>query len=56
MFRQMNFLKFKADAIRTDLDPKRPDPNAIERAECHLADAKALRDRIVQASARRAGQ
>jgi RNA polymerase primary sigma factor len=52
LFRRMNFLKYRADAIRSHLDPERPDAEAVERAESYLAQAHAVRDRIVHANMR----
>jgi RNA polymerase primary sigma factor len=52
LFRRMNFLKFRANAIRSKLNPEQPDAEAVELAERYLAEAKAVRDRIVQANMR----
>jgi RNA polymerase primary sigma factor len=52
LFRRMNFLRFKANAIRSSFDPDDPDAEAIERVERFLSEAQAIRDRIVQSNMR----
>ncbi len=52
LFRKMNYLKFRANVIRSSLDPEFPDPHAIETVESFLAEAQAVRDHIVKANTR----
>ncbi len=52
LFRRMNFLKFQANAIRSELDTEQPDADAVDKAERCLEEAQAIRDRIVQANMR----
>lgn len=52
LFRSMNFLKYKANALRSSIDPDNVDREVLETAEQLLADATVVRDRIVQANTR----
>lgn len=52
MFRRMNYLKYRANALRATLDPDEPDVEALAEAERLLDEAQALRDEIVRANAR----
>lgn len=52
LFRRMNYLKFKANAIRSNLDSEHLDMEALEQAECALEEAGAIRDRILQSNTR----
>ena len=52
LFRRMNYVKFQAEAIRSRLDPEQADVDAMEQVDQLLAEAKKLRDRIVQANMR----
>lgn len=52
LFRKMNYLKFRANALRSRLDPERPEPKLIERIESLLAEADEIRDHILQANMR----
>jgi RNA polymerase primary sigma factor len=52
LFQRMNYLKFRANAIRAQLDPKRPNRRALEKAESFLAQASAVRDTIIRANMR----
>ncbi len=52
LFREMNYLKFRANAVRTQLNPRRPNPKLIVQAERWLAEARAIRDHLVQANMR----
>jgi RNA polymerase primary sigma factor len=52
LFRQMNFLKFRANLIRGGLNEDQPDADAIESAEQLLEAAQQVRDRIVQSNMR----
>ena len=52
LFRKMNYLKFRANVLRSRLDPERPVVKLIERIESLLAEADAVRDHILQANMR----
>jgi RNA polymerase primary sigma factor len=52
LFRRMNYLKFRAHALRMQLNPDRPNRKALEAAERFLAEAMAVRDRIIRANVR----
>ena len=48
----MNYLKFRANSLRSRLDPDRPDSEAVERCERLLKAANLLRDRIIRSNMR----
>jgi RNA polymerase primary sigma factor len=48
----MNYLKFRANALRVKLDPDQPDADIVVEAESLLQKATELRDRIVRANIR----
>ena len=52
LFKSMNYLKYKANALRSAIDPNDVDMEMLETGEQLLADATAIRDRIVQANTR----
>jgi RNA polymerase primary sigma factor len=52
LFRLMNYCKFRANAIRTQLDPDRPDAELLQEAESFLRHARQARDHIVTANMR----
>lgn len=52
LFRKMNYLKYRANALRATLDPKRPNLERMQRMERFLAEAEAARDQIVRANMR----
>lgn len=52
LFRRMNFAKYRADQLRRQLNPDRPDRAVIRKLESWLAVARTDRDRIVQANLR----
>lgn len=52
LFRQMNFLKFRANALRAKLDLDDPQTEPIDEVDRLLAQAKAIRDHIIQANMR----
>jgi RNA polymerase primary sigma factor len=52
LFRRMNYLKFRANSIRSTLDPQNPDEGAISTIETYLASALIIRDHIVNANMR----
>ena len=49
---QMNYLKFRANAIRARLNPAAPDQAAVDHCERLLAAATAIRNRIIRANMR----
>ncbi len=52
LFRKMNYLKFRANALRSRLDPEAPDAGAISEIDQALAEASQVRDRIIKANMR----
>lgn len=52
LFTRMNFLRFRAAAGRHRLNPARPTERLVAQIEADLAEAHALRNRIVQANLR----
>lgn len=52
LFRRMNYLKFRANAIRSTLDPEDPSKHAVEFVESYLDEAQKVRDHIVNANMR----
>lgn len=52
LFFRMNYLKFRANALRARLDPDRPHVTSIRRMERLLRAARDVRDRIVGANTR----
>lgn len=52
LFRKMNYLKFRANMVRTRLDPELPDPAAIAEYDALLAESNQVRDRIIKANMR----
>jgi RNA polymerase primary sigma factor len=52
LFRRMNYLKFRANALRSRLNPDRPDADAVVEIEHCLAAAGEIRDRIIRANIR----
>ncbi len=52
LFRQMNFLKYRANVLRSRLNPGRPNVRLMDRIEKDLDDARQLRDHIIQANLR----
>ena len=52
LFRQMNFLKYRANRLRSHLDPEHPDRPAIEETEDLLRAALQTRDQLIQANMR----
>lgn len=51
-FQLMNFLKFRANALRSTVDPDRPRRRDLKEIERLLARAREISDRIVQANMR----
>jgi len=52
LFRKMNYLKYRADSLRNDLDSDWPDLFLIDQIEALLCEALAVRNQIVQANLR----
>ncbi|MCL4206641.1 MAG: sigma-70 family RNA polymerase sigma factor [Pirellulaceae bacterium] len=52
LFRKMNYLKFRANMIRTRLNPELPDPAAIAEYDALLAESNQVRDQIIKANMR----
>jgi RNA polymerase primary sigma factor len=52
LFREMNQLKFRANAIRSKLDPERPNWPSVTQLESLLARAEAIRDHLILANMR----
>jgi RNA polymerase primary sigma factor len=52
LFRRMNYLKFRANALRSRLNPDRPNLRVLESAERLLAEATQVRGRIIRANMR----
>jgi RNA polymerase primary sigma factor len=52
LFRLMNYCKFRANALRTQMDPDRPDEQLLREVESLLRLASQARDRIVTANMR----
>ena len=52
LFREMNFLKYRASVLRSEIDLDKLDPLVIESIEAMLRRAQAIRDHIIQANMR----
>lgn len=52
LFRRMNYLKYRANALRAGLDPNVPDMRVVQRAERFLAAAHATRDQLIKSNMR----
>lgn len=52
LFREMNLLKFRANAIRSRLNPNRLDRRSVAAIESLLAKSQAIRDHIIKANVR----
>ncbi|WP_197443674.1 sigma-70 family RNA polymerase sigma factor [Maioricimonas rarisocia] len=52
LFRLMNYLKYRANAVRSALNPDNPDRACVRLAEALLAEAGAIRDQIVSSNLR----
>jgi len=52
LFMQMNYLKFRANSLRSRLDPDAPEPEAVDRCERLLRAAVVLRDQIIRSNVR----
>lgn len=52
LFRTMNYLKFRANALRVKLDPDRLDVEILREAQQLLARAATVRDRLIRSNIR----
>ena len=52
LFREMNYLKYRANVLRARLNPETPDLESLEQTEQLLAEARSTRDQIVRANMR----
>lgn len=52
LFRRLNYLKFRANALRSSIDPARPLAEVLDRIEGYLQWATATRDQILRANMR----
>ncbi len=52
LFRALNYVKYRVNVLRSQLDPARPDVDLVEKAETFLRIANRIRDHIVQANMR----
>jgi RNA polymerase primary sigma factor len=52
LFRRMNYLKYRANVLRSRLSPHAPDEAMLEKVERFLAAAHAIRDQIIKANMR----
>jgi RNA polymerase primary sigma factor len=52
LFRDMNYLKYRANVLRSRLNPHTPDVSMLEKVERFLAAAQAIRDQIIKANMR----
>lgn len=52
LFRRLNYLKFRAQALRMQLNPDRPNRRRLEAAERYLAEATTIQHRLIQANLR----
>jgi RNA polymerase primary sigma factor len=52
LFRRMNYLKFRANVLRTQLNPAKPDLRQLAAAQAMLAEATEIRGRIIRANMR----
>ncbi len=52
LFRRMNFLRYRANALRSRLNPHKPKVALMDQIEQHLSDALSARSHIVRANLR----
>ncbi len=52
LFRRMNYLKYRANMLRSRLNPHAPDQEIMVKVERFLAAAQAIRDEIIRANMR----
>ena len=52
LFRRMNYLKYRSNVLRSQLNPARPDVERMDQIERMLSEADLVRNHIVQANTR----
>lgn len=52
LFRRMNYLKYRSNVLRSQLNPSRPNVRKMDQIEDLLRDAELVRNHIVQANTR----
>lgn len=52
LFRQMNYFKFRANVLRSELNPDQPHAETYRAAERNVAQANVIRERIIRANLR----
>jgi RNA polymerase primary sigma factor len=52
LFRRMNYLKYRANVLRTRLNPASPDVKSMDEIDRLIAQASAVRDQIIKANMR----
>ena len=52
LFRRLNFVKYRAEAIRSTLHPTKPSKKKLRQIEDLLAEAESVRQRIVESNTR----
>jgi RNA polymerase primary sigma factor len=52
LFRQYNYLKYRASALRESLDPKRPNARVMDQLESDYEQAVETKNKIVRANLR----
>src|SRR5690606_3874059 len=52
LFRKMNYLKYKASRLRSQLDPHRPRPELIDQIEALYEEVVATKNQIIRANLR----
>ncbi len=51
-FRLLNYERYRANALRSQLDPHRPSRQTVRQIERHMARAEVLRNRIIESNSR----
>ena len=52
LFREMNLLKYRANTLRSRIDPDDVEPNTMDAIESQLAQAQRIRDHLIKANMR----
>ena len=52
LFREMNLLKYRANILRSRIDPDDVEPNTMDAIESQLAQAQRIRDHLIKANMR----
>ncbi len=52
LFRRMNYLKYRANVLRSRLSPHAPDAAMVQKVERFLSAARAIRDQVIKANMR----